>query len=247
MKRYAAASGLLMAMLSACTAGPDFRIPDHAMVKSPSANAPFHSGDEAVYISAPLPDHWWHLYEDARLDAYVAEALAANTDLRAADANLKRASYVVREAEAGRTIQTTISGGADINRIGGFTGPGSSYTYNLGAGVSYPLDLAGGIKRGIEAARANSEAEQAARDQVRVTVAAAVTRNYAAVCSANVTLAATQRVLDVQRQTLQVTTRLASGGRGTAFDVARARDITIVLSTFGIDDDAPDWNDHMPE
>ena len=30
-------------------------------------------------------------------------------------------------------------------------------------------------------------------------------------------------------------------------DFARARDITIVLSTFGIDDDAPDWNDHMPE
>ena len=198
MKRHAAASGLLMALLSACTAGPDFRVPDHAMVKSPSANAPFHSGDEAIYISAPLPDHWWRLYEDARLDAYVAEALAANTDLRAADANLKRASYIVREAEAGRTIQTTISGGADISRIGGFTGPGSSYTYNLGAGVSYPLDLAGGIKRGIEAARANSEAEQAARDQVRVAVAAAVTRSYAAACS-------------------------ASGGRGTAFDVTRAR------------------------
>jgi len=223
MKRHAAASGLLMALLSACTAGPDFRVPDHAMVKSPSANAPFHSGDEAIYISAPLPDHWWRLYEDARLDAYVAEALAANTDLRAADANLKRASYIVREAEAGRTIQTTISGGADISRIGGFTGPGSSYTYNLGAGVSYPLDLAGGIKRGIEAARANSEAEQAARDQVRVAVAAAVTRSYAAACSANVTLAATRRVLEVQRQTLQVTTRLASGGRGTAFDVTRAR------------------------
>ena len=223
MKRHAAASGLLMALLSACTAGPDFRVPDHAMVKSPSANAPFHSGDEAIYISAPLPDHWWRLYEDARLDAYVAEALAANTDLRAADANLKRASYIVREAEAGRTIQTTISGGADISRIGGFTGPGSSYTYSLGAGVSYPLDLAGGIKRGIEAARANSEAEQAARDQVRVAVAAAVTRSYAAACSANVTLAATRRVLEVQRQTLQVTTRLASGGRGTAFDVTRAR------------------------
>jgi len=30
-------------------------------------------------------------------------------------------------------------------------------------------------------------------------------------------------------------------------DVAKARGIPIVLSTFAIDDDAPDWNEHMPE
>ena len=64
---------------------------------------------------------------------------------------------------------------------------------------------------------------EAARDQVRVTVAAAVTRSYAAACSANVTLAASRHVLDVETQTLSVTRRLMKGGRGTAFDVTRAQ------------------------
>jgi len=33
-------------------------------------------------------DDWWKLYDDPRLDALIAQALAANTDLRAAAANL---------------------------------------------------------------------------------------------------------------------------------------------------------------
>ncbi len=210
--------------LAGCVVGPNYHVPEHSMFRQPSANGAFTSGKEAVFAQAPLPDHWWHLYDDARLDAYITEALRANTDLRAADANLRRATFVVREAQAGRFITTTISGGAQIARVGGYTLPlpGLSYSYSLGAGISYPLDLAGGIRRGIEAAKADSEATQAARDQVRVTVAAAVARSYVDICSANTTLAATQRVLAVQGQTLDVTRRLATGGRSTAFDVTRA-------------------------
>ena len=55
-------------------------LPGAAVVKSPSANAPFHSGDEAIYISAPLPDHWWRLYEDASKD----ESTVAQNEAQAA-------------------------------------------------------------------------------------------------------------------------------------------------------------------
>ncbi len=215
---------MLVLVLAACTAGPDYRMPEHAMAKAPSANGPFASGHEAAFANAPLPDHWWRLYDDPRLDGYVKEALAANTDLRAADANLKRATAVVREAEVARLPVATLSGSGGVARLQGSTErlPGSA-VYSLGGSVAYPLDLAGGIRRGIEAARDDAEATRAARDQVRVTVAAAVTRSYAATCSANRTLAATERVLDLQRQTLDVTERLAKGGRGTAFDVTRAQ------------------------
>jgi NodT family efflux transporter outer membrane factor (OMF) lipoprotein len=215
---------LLALALAGCTAGPDYHVPEHAMAKAPSANRPFASGQEAVFAQVPLPDHWWRLYDDPRLDGYVAEALAANTDLRAADANLRRASFVVREAEAARTVQTGLSASGGVDRPQGSVErlPGSA-VYALGGTVTYPLDLAGGIRRGIEAASDQAEATRAARDQVRVTVAAAVTRSFAAACSANVTLAATQNVLDIQRQTLDVTQRLFRGGRGTAFDVTRAQ------------------------
>jgi outer membrane protein TolC len=42
--------------------------------------------------------------------------------------------------------------------------------------VTYPLDLSGGIRRTVEAARADAESVQAVRDDVRVTVAAAITQ-----------------------------------------------------------------------
>jgi NodT family efflux transporter outer membrane factor (OMF) lipoprotein len=218
--------GLLLAlMLSGCVAGPDYRIPERAVALTGGATRDFVGASSAAYSRAPLPDRWWRLYNDLRLDAFVLEALQANTDLRAADANLRRASAIVQESEAARSIQTGISASATAARVGGYTLPlpGASYTYVLGVSVSYPLDLAGGIRRGIEAANANAAAAQAARDQVRVVVAAAVTRAYANACSANRTLAAMQHVLAVQRETLEVTRRLADAGRGTAFDVSRAR------------------------
>jgi NodT family efflux transporter outer membrane factor (OMF) lipoprotein len=95
--------------------------------------------------------------------------------------------------------------------------------YDVGLSLAYPLDLAGRIRRAIEAAQGDAEAVAAARDNVRVTVAAEIARSYAAACTANMVLAANNRVLALQRQTLGVTQRLQRGGRGTAFDVTRAQ------------------------
>lgn len=218
-------AGLASAGLAACTAGPDYRLPERAVARAPAATGPFVGVANRAFAPAPLPPRWWHLYDDARLDAFEAEALAANTDLRAAEANLRRASFAIREAQAARTVQTDLSGGTEASQVGNYTlpTPGTALAYSLGISLAYPLDLAGQIRRGIEAARDNAEAVEAARDQTRVTVAAAVARNYVAACSANVTLAATERVLAVQRRTLDVTRRLQRGGRGTAFDVTRAQ------------------------
>lgn len=218
---------LVLALLAgACTAGPDYHGPQTAVSKAPAAKGPFVAGADPAFAQAPLPDHWWTLYADPRLDSYVQEALSANADLRTADANLRRANAIVREVEAGRTVQTNLEAGVLAARVGGYTMTKPvdlPYSYILDASVSYPLDLAGGIKRGIEASRDNAEAVAAARDQVRVTIAAAVARSYADVCSANLSLAATRHVLDIQTSTLASMQRLSKGGRGTSFDVTRAR------------------------
>lgn len=210
--------------LAGCVSGPDYRLPASAVAAAPRAGRAFVSGQDAAYTLAEPPDRWWQLYDDPRLDAYVAEALQANTDLRTADANLRRASATVLQYRAQGAVRTEASASATLAHAGEYTAPSSSpQVYALGIDVSYPLDLAGGIRRGIEAASADAQAVAAARDQVRVVVAAAVTRAYLGTCSANLTLAATQRVLDTQRVTLDATRRLAAGGRGTEFDVSRAQ------------------------
>ncbi len=216
---------LLTTALSACaTAGPDYHPPEQGVASQPAATGAFQSASGPAFAQAPLPDRWWRLYADPRLDALVEAALAANSDLRAADANLRRASAVVRETEAGRAVTTSASGGPGLSRPSG-TGeslPGV-VSYDLGLSASYPIDLHGKIARAIEAARADAEAVADARDSVRISVAAATAKAYADVCAANYSLGVNRKVVALQRDTLDVTGRLRRGGRGTAFDVSRAQ------------------------
>ena len=215
---------LLALPLAGCVAGPDYRVPDRALVNHPAAQAGFANADNPAFSQADLPQQWWRLYDDPRLDGLVTQALDANANLRAADANLRRAEAVVREAETARLPSTGIEAGASLARPSGVPGglPGR-LGYEAGFSLAYPLDLAGQIKRGIEAARDDADSVRAARDNVRVTVAASVTRAYVAACAANRSLAAAEHIIALEKQTLGVTQRLFRGGRGTAFDVTRAQ------------------------
>ncbi|ALR19464.1 efflux transporter outer membrane subunit [Sphingobium baderi] len=210
--------------LAGCaTAGPDYHAPERSAATAPAAQGAFHAGEGGMTSHAPLPDRWWRLYDDPKLDALVEQALAANADLRVADANLTRAQAVLREAQAGRTIGTSVEGGASLSRP---SGTGESLPgvvgYDLGLSASYTLDLNGQVRRAIEASSADVEASVAARDTVRTSIAAAVAQAYAQVCAANYSLGVNRQVVALQRDTADATRRLFRGGRGTAFDVSRA-------------------------
>lgn len=211
-----ALSGALSAVLAGCTtAGPNYAPPSTGVSASPAANGAFVSARGAAFAQAELPDRWWKLYNDPRLDALVGQALVANADLRAADANLRRADAIVRETAAGREISTGISGGVTESRPSG-TGQGlpGTLSYNLGLEVSYPLDLRGKIRRAIEASEADRDAVAAARDAVRASVAAATTKAYADVCAANYQYGVIQQVVRLQGETLNATRRLGRVRQG---------------------------------
>lgn len=227
LHRHFCAAAMALALSACATAGPDYRPPEQAVANAPAAQGDFVSGKDPAFAQAPLPDRWWSLYDDPRLDALVEQALAANADLRAAEANLRKADAVLRETVGARALNTSITSDADLERdystqSAGANVPGVA-TYDLGLSLSYPLDLNGKLRRAIEGSEADREAVAAARDAVRISVAASTARAYAGVCAANYQMATVRRVIALQRQTLDATTRLARGGRGTAFDVSRAR------------------------
>ena len=256
-------AALLALALTGCVLGPKY----HPAPTPPVAAGPFVAASPST-SSAPLPDRWWRLYDDPALDELVERALVANTDLRVATANLRRARAVLSEARAGRLPSTTISaaGGysrssASSNRTNGGTGTGGAGTggtgtggtggtgtggtgnggttgtgttttgsgnfesqyYNASLDVSYEIDLFGRVSRTIAAARADAAATEAARDFLRVSVAAETIRAYADACSATRQLNVAQASLQLQTQTFGLTERLNAGGRGTPLDVARAR------------------------
>lgn len=207
--------------LSACTtAGPNYRPSEHSAATIQSATGAFVAAGTNT-TQAELPDHWWQLYADPKLDNLVMQALTSNADLRTADENLRKASAVLSEARGARSIFTIVSGG--LNASGTGADLSSQASYDIGLSANYPLDLHGKISRAIEAAKANAEATAAARDSVQIAVAAATAKAYVDICAANYSLSVNQKIVTLQRDTLSATKRLQEGGRGTGFDVSRAQ------------------------
>jgi NodT family efflux transporter outer membrane factor (OMF) lipoprotein len=213
--------------LAACVVGPDYRAPG-----TPSgASAPLVSSNPAVETPADPPDDWWRLYDDPRLDGYIAEAFAANADLAAAEANLSAARAVLEASRAGRYPTTTVKAGAEYGRdpatdeilqIVGARGQ-SIWIFDDLLDVSYELDLFGRVRRSIEASREDAQAVAAARDALRVTVAAETTRAYAQICTLGEEIAVARHSLAVVTREADITVQRHDAGANSTFDVLRAQ------------------------
>ena len=209
--------------LAGCMVGPDYRSP---APQAPS-QAPFVSSASPAFTQDQPPGRWWSLFADPTLDRLVEQALVANTDLRVAAANLRRARAVLRETRSGLFPSATANASATYSRQSGdqlgFQGVASEgESYDAGIDVSYQVDLFGRIRRAIEASRADAGAAQAAFDVSRITVAAETARAYADACSAGRQLAVARESLRIQEETFELTRRRVEGGRGTALDTGQA-------------------------
>ncbi|NLC24230.1 MAG: TolC family protein [Oxalobacter sp.] len=218
---------LLLALLSACTVvGPDYHVPDEAVIRQEKAGAEFVSAKEPVYVQDDLPRNWWQMYEQETLNELVNKALAANTDLRIASANLARSRAILEEA---RTMTDPIFDVGASPTYGknatkhGAQREGNHWFYDMGAGMSYQLDLFGKIARAVEAAEADMEATRAAYDLMRITVIADTTRAYLDVCSSGHRIDVAVESVNLQDKFVRTTQRLSDGGRGTPLDVSRSR------------------------
>ncbi|MDQ2820304.1 MAG: TolC family protein [Pseudomonadota bacterium] len=220
---------LLATTLAACTTvGPDYNVPDNAIVRRPAANAPLMGAAGPSFSSAPLPADWWRLYQDPLLDKLIAKAFLANTDLRVAAANLQRAHAVLEEVEEKKRPDIEASVAPQYGRIAGAslgipeTLPRSGL-YEGDVRISYQVDMWGRIKRAIESVEADQDAAQAASDLAHVTVAADTTRAYAEACSAGYQLKVAQASLDLQNKFVTLTGERIRRGRGTALESSRAQ------------------------
>ena len=226
------ASGLAVAglglLLSACqVVGPDYHLPDEAAVHREDLQGNLAVNGKNV-VSAPVPGDWWRLYQDPRLDQLVQQAMASNTDLRVAAANLSRARAQVDEAQAAGGWSGGVKLGAQRLQESGeaFLLPEKVPVANvgdIGLTTSYQFDLFGTLQRGIEAAKANADATQAAADTARITLVADVVRAYTQVCAANEEREIAQHSLDLQAQGTTLTQRLRDAGRGDETQVTRSQ------------------------
>ena len=215
------------AALAACVVGPNYRAPPAPA----GAQAPLVSLNPAAETAAAPPDDWWRLYNDPLLDRLVGEAFAANADLAAAEANLSAARAVLEASRAGRYPATATVAGAIRGRdpvtdeILELTGrPATTiWKFDTVLDVSYEVDLFGRVRRSIEASRADAETVAAARDGLKVTVAAETARAYAQVCTLGEQVAVARRSLEVVARQADITAARHAAGANSEFDVIRAQ------------------------
>lgn len=210
--------------IAGCVVGPDYRLPAQAVVNASAARGKFVSTSAATSV-APLPDKWWRLYGDPVLDRLIAQSLAANTQLRYAEANLEHSDALLAEADSQQfggsidaaTAWTHPSEESVLKRVG----VTPYQNYNGGVSVSYDFDLFGAIQRGVDAASADDEAAVAARDLVRINVVAETARAYAEVCNAGHQLALMHQRIAVEQDDAQLTATLVAHGRASPLDTTR--------------------------
>ena len=206
--------------LAACASGPDYR----PVPASASAASPFLSAIGPAITAAQPAGNWWRLYRDPVLDRLIADALAANTDIRVAAARLARARALLRETRGAREPQVGVGGSAQGGRLPGPAMPGEPRTdlaFDVGLDVAYELDLFGRLSRSVEAARGDVGAAAADANAARVAIVAETVRAYADAASFADRIAVAQRIAALLDQSLALTERRHQVGLANGLDTAR--------------------------
>ncbi|USJ01080.1 efflux transporter outer membrane subunit [Xanthomonas prunicola] len=191
MVRNALGLTLAALVLSGCAVGPDYRPEPPAAVTLQGAQDPAYSTQSPV-------GNWWSQFDDPVLEQLVRDALFANHDLRIAVARVKQARAVFVERRLDQAPHITAQSSFDRREQQQVVAGNQRFLTEqttLGLDAAWELDLFGRQRRASEAARADLDAEQANLQDVQVTVAAEVARNY-------FELRGTQKQLEVSKRTL---------------------------------------------
>ncbi|MDO9490459.1 MAG: TolC family protein, partial [Sphingomonadaceae bacterium] len=163
MFRKLALSCAPLALLAACTVGPDYQALGPAELGVP---ARFNAAAAEV-VAADQVDlaRWWRAFNDPTLTELVERGLAANLDIAQAGSRLRQARASLRSTR-GALFPTLGVGGSASRTIGRSDGvfvddngeitttAGDQTRFQTGFDASYEADLFGGTRRSIEAARA---------------------------------------------------------------------------------------------
>jgi len=217
--RTAAWAAAAAALIGGCALGPDYQRPP---VNLPAAFPQADSG------SATIAADWWTAYGDNTLNQLVAKALAGNFDIAQAVARVELAEAQAREAGGALLPSVNLASGASRLQAGAANPAntsGRTITYSdfkLGLSASYEIDFWGRLRRADEAARATLLASQAARDTVRLSVAALVAQAWFALRSLDDQLAATQTTLKTREEGARIVAARLKAGTASRLDAEQA-------------------------
>jgi NodT family efflux transporter outer membrane factor (OMF) lipoprotein len=209
---------LLVLILSGCitTLGPDYQVPTETVQADW-----IESKHPLVKTSPPVTSEWWQrTFQDPILDQLVETALAENLSLRSAGLRVLQARQRLAIATGSRyPQQQQLAGWAGVEG----DNSNSFESYGLEFNLSWEADLWGRFKRQIESASALLDASAAGYDGVMVSLIAQVAQNYLLIRTNQQRLAVTKRNLELQAESVRITTAKFDAGATSPLDVDQAQ------------------------
>jgi NodT family efflux transporter outer membrane factor (OMF) lipoprotein len=208
--------------LCACV-GPNFHRPAPPSVDRytaeplpPTTAAATGSGGAAqrFLMEQEVPRDWWTRFGSEELDALVAEALRANPSVQAAQAALRQALEIAA-AQRGAffpNVQASFDPSRQRNAVGVLAPTLSSGTalfnlYTTQVNVTYVPDVFGANRRQVESLDALAEASRFQLDATYLTLTANVVTTAIQESGLRAEIAATERVVALEREALSVLRR----------------------------------------
>lgn len=208
---------LLCIALAGCTVGPDFKRPDvptnadYSREKlTATAQADIDAGGAAQRLIAgmDIPGQWWTLFRSPTLNTLVEEALRANPDVSAAQAALRQANELVYADQASLFPSVNANASKTREKVSGVTAglPESPIltVSSASLNVSYSPDVFGGTRRQIESTAAQAEYERFQLEATYLTLTANVVNTAISLASVRDQVAATETIIRLQSDQLDV-------------------------------------------
>jgi len=176
-----------------------------------------------------LRTDFWRRLGDSTLTRLIDAALAANLDVRAAQARVSESrAQRAQSVLALTTPDASVRGGYSRQRFATASFPGALGSFpgqdvwDAGVDASWELDLFGRLRQTVRARSALVESNEESLRTALVSLSAELARTYFELRGAQERLEVSRRNADNQRRTLELTRERLEAGRGTAFDTERA-------------------------
>jgi NodT family efflux transporter outer membrane factor (OMF) lipoprotein len=210
------ALGVLIAGVTACAVGPNFKRPappkattyGTAPMAGQTASAESAAGDPQRFVAGmDIPSEWWTLFKSAALNQMVEQALKANPNVGAAQAALRQAHelYLAQRTSFFPAIQGGVGGDRSEFPAATLTSPtvAPSNVYTLFTAqltLSYTPDIFGATRRAVEMSKAQEAGTRFQLEATYLTLSSNVVATAVQEASLRGQIAATKRLLELQQQ-----------------------------------------------
>ena len=209
--------------MTGCAVGPNFVRPNSPPVThysrgtDPTESSVADGGAQHFNLGAKVDADWWRLFKSAQLDAVMAEAIANNPGLEAAQASLRGSEDNLRSGYGIFYPQINADAGATRQRYSplkvGENLPGSVFNlFTLSATVSYALDVFGGQRRMIEGLGADRDLARATAQATFLTLSANIVNTVIAKAAYRAEIEATQQLIELQGEQVKLAEVQAQAG-----------------------------------